>query len=162
MTVWYVNLEDMHRLECPYGFRDKLFPPSHWLYERKGSFFDPEPSCLDEPGTRPIQACTEHAAVTHGAEGASSASKSLEQSLPKDGACACSLDKVSSQQFCCSFILPSGHTAGPSGYRYIFKWPQDLQMEQTGNSWYKLSRNEVRRDLQFLSIQKVMNNTRMI
>lgn len=122
MTVWYVNLEDMHRLECPYGFRDKLFPPSHWLYERKGCCFDPEPSCLDEPGTRPIQACTEHAAVTHGAEGASSASKSLEQSLPKDGACACSLDKVSSQH--------------PSYFAVALFCPQGTQLDLQGSDIY--------------------------
>lgn len=118
MTVWYVNLEYMHHLECPQGFRDKLFPPSHWLYERKGCFFDPEPSCLDEPGTRPIQACTEHTAGAHGAEGASSASKPLEQSLPKDGACACSLDKVSSQHppyFAVAFFCPQGTQLGLQG-----------------------------------------------
>lgn len=145
MTVWYVNLEDMHHLECVQGFRHKLVPPSNWLYEVKGCWglcfgffgvFFCEPSCLDEAGTRPIQASTEHAAGACGAEGVSSPSKPLEQSLPKDGACACSLDKSvfsAPTIFCCGFILPPGNIAGPSGFRYIFKWLQNLQMWQTGS-----------------------------
>lgn len=94
------------------------------------------PSCLDEAGTRPIQACTEHTAGACGAEAASSASKPLEQSLLKDGAYACSWNKsVCSAPtiFCYSFILTSGHTGGPSEFRYIFKWLQHLQMWQTGS-----------------------------
>ena len=84
------------------------------------SFSGPEPSYWDEAGPRPIQARTEHAACTRGAEGAScvlclSAPAAV---TPKERGVECPLDKMSSwhpQPFGVASFCPQRRQLGLQG-----------------------------------------------
>lgn len=143
MPVWYINSEMMYHLWMCAGILRQTASSLRlviWqkVAEDRPSFFHLEPSHWDEAGTRPVQANTEHAASTRGAEGTSRALCCLTTPTavtPKDWSTWAFLRyrDFSAITFWCSFALPSVHTVGPSGFSCVFKWLRGLQTQQTRN-----------------------------
>lgn len=143
MPVWYINSEVMRHLWMRAGILGQTASSLRlaiWQRKLLRTFLPflaqshPTGMKLEQDPFRLIQSML----LAPGAQREQvvrSASQPLQQSLPKTGACECSLDKETSQhpRFGAVFALSAVHTVGPSEFSCTFKWLRGLQTQQTGN-----------------------------